>query len=87
MGESGIFVKTLTNKIQDKNMVKRILSRLFLLSLVAGSLLQAQTTGKIAGIISDAASGEPMMGVNVWLEDTDHGASSSVDGDFYINTN
>ena len=65
-------------------MAKRILSRLLLLSLVTGGFLFAQTTGKIAGIISDASTGEPMMGVNIWLEDTDLGTSSNLDGDFYI---
>lgn len=65
-------------------MVIRILSRLFFLTLVTGGILYAQTTGKIAGIVSDAATGEPMMGVNIWLEGTEMGTSSGEDGDFYI---
>ncbi len=48
------------------------------------SLLLAGTTGKIAGTIFDAQSGEPLAGVNVYLANTTFGAASDLDGYFYI---
>ncbi len=55
---------------------------LFLLCLSA--TLFAQTTGKMTGTIKDGTTGEPLIGVNVVLEDTYLGAASDVDGKFFI---
>ncbi len=44
----------------------------------------AQTTGKIAGMVEDASTGEPLAGANVYLENTSYGAAVGVDGDFFI---
>jgi len=44
----------------------------------------AQTTGKIAGAVVDANTGEPLIGVNVIIKDTDFGGATDVDGEFYI---
>ena len=57
-------------------------SIIFLLALSMS--LFAQTTGKITGTIKDASTGEPLIGVNVVLEDTYMGAASDVDGSFFI---
>ena len=52
----------------------------FLIPLV----VNAQTTGKIAGKVLDAETGEPLMGANVIVEGTHFGAAASMDGSYYI---
>ncbi len=44
----------------------------------------AGTTGKIAGIIKDKQTGEPLPGVNVLIEGTTLGASTDIDGYYVI---
>ncbi|GAI87102.1 unnamed protein product, partial [marine sediment metagenome] len=44
----------------------------------------AGITGKIAGIITDAATGEPMPAVNVVIEGTTLGGATDNDGHFFI---
>ncbi len=44
----------------------------------------AGTTGKIAGIVIDANTEEPLPGVNVLIEGTSLGAATDLDGLFYI---
>ena len=46
-------------------------------------LVDAQTTGKIAGTITDQ-NGEPLPGVNVRLVDTDQGNATNVNGEYFI---
>lgn len=62
--------------------------KLFLLQilfvLVLCSVLQAGTTGKIAGIVFDEQSGEPLAGVNITVEGTSLGAATDIDGQFII---
>ena len=49
------------------------------------TLSYAQTTQTIRGQVSDAASGEPMIGVTILVDDwTDRGATTDVDGNFVI---
>jgi hypothetical protein len=55
---------------------------IFLLAIF--SLLFAGTTGKIAGTVTDAQTGEPLAGVNVFLEGTSLGAATDVDGTYFI---
>ena len=43
----------------------------------------AQTTGKIAGRVTDA-QGEPLIGVNVRIDGTTRGASTDVEGRYFI---
>ncbi len=47
-------------------------------------MVQGQTTGKIAGMVTDASTGEPLAGANVVLENTTMGAAVGLDGTFYI---
>ncbi|MBK7259260.1 MAG: TonB-dependent receptor [Ignavibacteriae bacterium] len=42
------------------------------------------TTGKIAGKVTDARTGEPLIGVNVLVVGMTLGASSDVEGEYYI---
>lgn len=56
----------------------------FIVLLVMVSLVFPGTTGKIAGVVKDKNSGEPLIGVNIVLEGTTLGASTDVDGTFII---
>jgi hypothetical protein len=60
----------------------------FIAALVATlfitSNVLAGTKGKIAGIVTDQETGEPLPGANVILENTTKGASSDENGYFYI---
>ncbi len=44
----------------------------------------AQTTGKIAGTVIDASTGESLPGVNVFIPSTLQGTTTDLDGYFYI---
>ena len=44
----------------------------------------AGTTGKIAGIVTDFETGNPLPGANILLENTTRGASTDENGYFYI---
>ena len=44
----------------------------------------AQQTGKIAGIITEAGTGEPMIGVNVIIENRNIGSASDIEGYYSI---
>ena len=46
--------------------------------------LLAGTTGKIAGKVIDATTKEPLIGANVILNGTSLGASTDIDGEYYI---
>ncbi|MHB2151088.1 TonB-dependent receptor [Calditrichota bacterium LG25] len=52
--------------------------------LGAVEFIQAGTTGKIVGRVTDAATGEGLPGVNVFLENTTFGAATDMDGNFMI---
>jgi len=54
-------------------------SILFILILLMGSL-NAASTGKIAGIITDSKTGDPIPGANVMLEGKTIGAATDLDG-------
>jgi len=45
---------------------------------------KAAIDGKIAGVVVDAKTGEPLPGANVVIEGTDRGAACDVDGYYYI---
>ena len=44
----------------------------------------AQNVGRIAGTITDAATGEPLPGANVVIDGTTRGASADIDGEYFI---
>ncbi|MHB2153063.1 TonB-dependent receptor [Calditrichota bacterium GD2] len=44
----------------------------------------AGTTGKIAGIVIDKETGEPLAGVNVFIPGMNLGASTNINGEYYI---
>jgi outer membrane receptor protein involved in Fe transport len=64
-------------------MKKQLLLAVFLI-LVSSSLLFSGTTGKIAGVITDSETGDPLIGVNVVIEGTLLGTATDKDGYFVI---
>ena len=52
--------------------------------LVLPSQLFAGTTGKIAGIVKDATTGEPIPGCNIIIVGTTIGAASNKNGEYFI---
>ena len=44
----------------------------------------AQNTGKISGTITDASTGEPLIGANIILEGTTYGAASDMNGAYVV---
>ena len=56
----------------------------FLLSIVALSAAAQAQTGRIAGQLTDASDGTPLVGASVRLEGTTLGAASGADGRFDI---
>jgi len=67
----------------------KFLRRTTLLSILIGTLictlnLFAGTTGKIAGYIRDAETGDPIVGANVIVDGTVFGAATDVDGYYAI---
>lgn len=62
-------------------------ARLFIIITILAIIplsLMAGTTGKIAGIVTDRETGEPLPGVNVVVKGTLLGASTDLDGAFFI---
>jgi len=63
---------------------KTLSSIVYLLFTLISSYVYAGTTGKIAGKIIDAGSGEPLIGANVIIVETNLGAATDFDGNFFI---
>ena len=63
-------------------MSKFVLSCLFILTI--STIGFAQTTGKIAGTVSDATTGEKLVGVTVVVQGTSLGASTDINGHYTI---
>ncbi len=55
-----------------------------LLLVVLAAHLYAGTTGKIAGKVVDASTGEPLLGANILVEGTTLGAATDPDGEYFI---
>ncbi|HGY57111.1 MAG TPA: TonB-dependent receptor [Caldithrix abyssi] len=64
--------------------VSRLPLLLLFIFVWQSSVLYAQNSGKIAGVITDATTGEPLIGANVVLEGTNLGAATDVDGSYII---
>ncbi|MEJ5352562.1 MAG: TonB-dependent receptor [Melioribacteraceae bacterium] len=63
--------------------VKNFVNTVFLL-IIFSIEINAGTTGKIAGKVVDANSGEALIGVNVVIVGTSMGAATDVDGNYFI---
>jgi outer membrane receptor protein involved in Fe transport len=64
--------------------ISSVLPVLLVLFLIPFNL-SASSTGKIAGKVTEAETGEPMIGVNVVIEGTMIGAATGSDGTYVIN--
>jgi len=62
-------------------MIRRIFTFMILLVPI---LVYSGTTGKISGVVTDQATGDPMIGVNIIVEGTVLGAATSSDGYYTI---
>lgn len=60
--------------------MKKLLAILF----ITTHIVFAGTTGKLSGTVTDAQSGEALVGANVIIEGTDFGAATNVEGNFVI---
>ena len=57
---------------------------LMLMMFVLTCPLWSGTTGKISGIVTDKATGDPMIGANVVIPGTAMGAAADMDGNYTI---
>jgi len=55
-----------------------------LVFILTASVVIAGVTGKIAGVVSDVKTGEPIANANIVIVGTDYGASTTLDGDYFI---
>jgi len=63
---------------------RRSVACLAMATLTALSMLSAQNSGKISGVIVDADSREPLVGCNVTILGTKIGAATDLEGAFFI---
>lgn len=63
--------------------LSRMLTSGLILSLLATTAL-AGTVGKIAGIVTEAETGDPVIGAAVQVEGTTLGAAADIDGNYFI---
>ncbi|MBU1098402.1 MAG: TonB-dependent receptor [Bacteroidetes bacterium] len=66
---------------------KKIINTFTLLGVlvcISFSNVFAGTTGKIAGFVIDKSTNEPLIGANILIEGTTMGASTDIDGNYYI---
>lgn len=64
--------------------VLRALAVLLLAAVLAPVAAHAQATGKLAGEVVEAGTGEPLIGVNVLVEGSTRGAATAPDGFYSI---
>ncbi len=67
-----------------QKIIRRVPIFIFVILLTATSLSLAGTTGKIAGRVLDANSGEPLPGANIYIDGHPYGSATDVDGFYYI---
>ncbi|MGA9295527.1 MAG: carboxypeptidase-like regulatory domain-containing protein, partial [Ignavibacteriaceae bacterium] len=65
-------------------MMNKILMVVSFFMFFLNGIIYGQNTGKLSGKIIDAASNEPLIGVNIVLKGTYYGAASDVNGEFTI---
>lgn len=72
----------MANHFRTKNFLYLVYIVSFL--FISSRVLFAGNTGKIVGTVKDADSGEPLIGVNVFVQGTKRGIASNIDGKFSI---
>ncbi|MBN2279794.1 MAG: TonB-dependent receptor [Candidatus Marinimicrobia bacterium] len=64
--------------------MKRKLLTISILMLMFALLLNAATTGKISGTVTDMQTGDPLMGANIIVNEAQMGAAADINGNFII---
>ena len=82
---SKIFITTVTTATQRMRYLSITSISFSLIILLTASPLFAQSTGTLTGYVSDAKTGEPLVGASVLLEGTTRGASTDANGYYRIN--
>jgi outer membrane receptor protein involved in Fe transport len=63
---------------------KIVVSSITFFIFLAGTIVYAGTTGKIAGKIIDKSTGEALIGANILIVGSTMGASTDIDGNYFI---
>lgn len=66
-----------------KKLIKILFSAAVVFFILTGQIIAGET-GKIAGVVKDKQSGEPLLGVNVIIKGTTMGAATDEDGKYFI---
>jgi len=62
----------------------KIYKAVLIVALFLLSTMVFGQTGKISGVVTDSQTGDPLPGANVTIVNTNYGAATSLDGDYYI---
>lgn len=65
-------------------MFRSLSTAVLLLLLALPGVALAQNTGKLSGRVTDADTGEPLIGANVYIADAQRGAATDIDGNYTI---
>lgn len=79
--DSESWKETLRNGAMESLLISGVVLSLLLLLPAA---LSAQSTGQVTGRVTNASTGEPLEGVQLFVEGTDIGSLSGADGQFRI---
>ncbi|MBZ0201125.1 MAG: TonB-dependent receptor [Ignavibacteriaceae bacterium] len=60
------------------------MKKLLILAILFSTFIYAGTTGKLTGKITDANTGEPLIGANILIEETGLGAATGFDGHYVL---
>jgi outer membrane receptor for ferrienterochelin and colicin len=71
-------------QLKLKQRFSLIIIAIIVIQLLALSHSLAGTTGKISGRILDGSTGDPLIGVNIFIEGYPYGSASDIDGFFFI---
>ncbi len=66
------------------NQLKKLIAPMLLLTIATANPLWPGTTGKIAGLVTDKASGAPLPGANIVVVGTTFGAAADLKGHYTI---
>ncbi len=69
--------------VMMRHLIKKFTTGLFI-TLMVSLLCFAGNTGKISGRITDKKTGEPVVGATVYIKNLKLGASTDVNGEYYI---
>jgi hypothetical protein len=64
--------------------LKRLIVLILMFTIMLSFPILGGTTGKIAGIITDKSTGEPLLGANIIVLGTSLGAATNLDGEYTI---